>query len=178
MASLHVIQSSLADYVRVMVQERVHELIRPLSSEQLWQRPFPYGNSIGTLILHVTGNLNYYIGAQIARTGYVRHRDLEFTDSGKPKGELLKAFDDAIQVTVATIESQSNDDWSTPYQAERARWLDPICPSTRVCRPRLSPRGTDHLSAKGDAQGTLDDRHGGRLRWFAVGLRMLRERRR
>jgi hypothetical protein len=120
MASLSVIQSSLADYFRVMVQERVHELIRPLSSEQVWQRPFPYGNSIGNLILHLTGNLNYYIGAQIAGTGYIRHRDLEFSDGGKPKGELLKAFDDAIQITVATIEKQSDHDWSTPYYAERA----------------------------------------------------------
>jgi len=120
MASLSVIQSSLADYFRVMVQERVHELIRPLSSEQVWQRPFPYGNSIGNLILHLTGNLNYYIGAQIAGTGYIRQRDLEFSDGGKPKGELLKVFDDAIQITVATIEKQSDHDWSTPYYAERA----------------------------------------------------------
>jgi hypothetical protein len=88
MASLSVIQSSLADYFRVMVQERVHELVSPLSSEQIWQRPFPYGNSIGNLILHLTGNLNYYIGAQIAGTGYIRQRDLEFSDGGKPKGEL------------------------------------------------------------------------------------------
>jgi hypothetical protein len=120
MASLSVIQSSLADYFRVMVQERVHELVSPLSSEQVWQRPFPYGNSIGNLILHLTGNLNYYIGAQIAGTGYIRQRDLEFSDGGKPKGELLKVFDDAIQITVATIEKQSDHDWSTPYYAERA----------------------------------------------------------
>jgi uncharacterized damage-inducible protein DinB len=120
MASFPVIQSSLADYFRIMVQERVHELVRPLSSEQLWQRPFPYGNSIGTLILHLTGNLKYYIGAQIAGTGYIRHRELEFTDSGKPKDELLKAFDEAIQITVSTIENQSDRDWSAPYHAERA----------------------------------------------------------
>jgi uncharacterized damage-inducible protein DinB len=120
MASLSVIQSSLADYFRVMVQKRVHELVSPLSSEQVWQRPFPYGNSIGNLILHLTGNLNYYIGAQIAGTGYIRQRDLEFSDGGKPKGELLKLFDDAIQITVATIEKQSDHDWSTPYYAERA----------------------------------------------------------
>src|SRR6516225_6528831 len=120
MASLSVIQSSLADYFRIRVRERVHELVKPLSSEQLWLRPFPYGNSIGNLILHLTGNLNYYIGAQIAGTGYKRHRDLEFSASGRPKDELLKDFDDAIQITVATIENQSDQDWSVPYHAERA----------------------------------------------------------
>ncbi len=120
MASFSVMQSSLVEYFRVMVKEKVHELVKPLSSEQLWQRPFPYGNSIGNLILHLTGNLNYYIGAQIAGTGYIRHRDLEFNDSGKAKVELLNALDDAIQITVATIEKQSDQDWSVLYHAERA----------------------------------------------------------
>jgi len=119
MTSLPVIQSSFADYFRMMVQEKVHELVDPLSSEQIWRRPFPYANSIGNLILHLTGNLNYYIGTQIAGTGYVRHRDLEFSDSGKPKDELLKAFDDAIRITVATAENQSDQDWSAPYFADR-----------------------------------------------------------
>jgi hypothetical protein len=118
MASLSVIQSSLANYFR-MVQEKVHELVEPLSSEQIWQQPFSYGNRIGNLILHLTGNLNYYIGAQIAGTGYIRHRDQEFSDSGKPKDELLKAFDDAIRITVASAEEQSDQDWAAPYSAER-----------------------------------------------------------
>src|SRR5262245_12572974 len=119
MTSLRVIQSRLAEYFRSTVQKKVHELVEPLSDDQMWQRPFPYGNSIGNLILHLTGNLNYYIGAQIAGTGYIRHRDLEFTDSGKSKGELLKAFDEAIQTTVATAEKQADEDWSAPYSAER-----------------------------------------------------------
>ena len=117
MTSLGVIQSSLSEYFRNMVQNRVHELIEPLSTDQIWQRPFPYGNSIGNLILHLTGNLNYYIGAQIAGTGYIRHRNLEFSDSGKSKGELLKAFDEAIQTTVAAAEKQTDEDWSAPYSA-------------------------------------------------------------
>lgn len=120
MTSHSVIQSSLVEYFRTMVQEKVHQLLAPLSSEQIWQRPFPYGNSIGNLILHLTGNLNYYIGAQIAGTGYIRHRDLEFSDSGKPKDEILKAFDDAIVTVVRAVSRQSDDDWSAPYKAERA----------------------------------------------------------
>jgi uncharacterized damage-inducible protein DinB len=120
MAQLSVIQSDFADYFRVRIQEKVHELVEPLSDEQIWRRPFPYGNSIGNLILHLTGNLNYYIGAQIAGTGYVRHRDLEFSDTGKPKDQLLKAFDDAMSITIATTAKQSDRDWSAPYHAERA----------------------------------------------------------
>jgi hypothetical protein len=43
--------------------------------------------SAGHLPLHLTGNLNYYIGAQIAATGYVRDRDREFTESGSTSQE-------------------------------------------------------------------------------------------
>ena len=115
-----VIQSSLAEYFR-MVQSRVHELTAPLSTGQLWQRPYPYGNSIGNLILHLTGNLNYYIGAQMAATGYVRHRDLEFSDHGKPKDDLLRDFDRAIEIVVDTTSAQSDQDWGAPYSAERTQ---------------------------------------------------------
>src|SRR5215469_15170240 len=103
LASLNVIRSGLAEYFQMRVQAKVHELLAPLSTEQIWQRPFPYGNSIGNLILHLTGNLNYYIGTQIAGTGYIRHRDLEFTDGGKPKDELLRDFDEAIAIAVRTV---------------------------------------------------------------------------
>jgi hypothetical protein len=120
MASLNVIRSSLAEYFQIRVQTKVHELLDPLSSDQIWQRPFPYGNSVGNLILHLTGNLNYHIGAQMAGTGYIRHRDLEFSDSGKPKDELLRGFDEAIATTIRAISVQSDRDWSMPYDAERA----------------------------------------------------------
>lgn len=119
-ASLDVIQSSFAEYFEIRVRTRVHELLDPLSTEQMWHRPFPYGNSIGNLILHLTGNLNYYIGAQIGGTGYVRHRDLEFTDHGKPKDELLRDFDEAIATAVRAVSAQSDRDWATPFESERA----------------------------------------------------------
>ena len=96
----------------------VRELAAPLSDEQFWTKPFAFGNSFGHLVLHLTGNLNYYIGAQIAGTGYVRDRPLEFSDATRPsKGEVLKKFDQTIEMVLATISSQSEDDWSKEYTA-------------------------------------------------------------
>jgi len=95
---------------------RVRELAAPLNDKQFWQKPFPYGNSFGHLVLHLTGNLNYYIGAQIARTGYVRDRPREFNDPNPPsKEEALKRLDDAVAMVVETIHAQSSDDWSAEY---------------------------------------------------------------
>jgi hypothetical protein len=95
---------------------RIHELATPLTNSQFWQKPFPFGNSFGHLVLHLTGNLNYYIGAQIANTGYVRDRPREFNDPNPPsKEEALQRLDDAGARVVSTIRVQSPDDWSKEY---------------------------------------------------------------
>lgn len=97
---------------------RIHELARALTKAQFWTRPFPFGNSFGHLVLHLTGNLGYYIGAQIAGTGYVRDRPKEFADSNPPsKTTALNSFDDAIAITLRTIQNQSPEDWSAAYSA-------------------------------------------------------------
>jgi hypothetical protein len=115
-----VVAATLARYYEDEVQAKMHHWVAPVSSEQLWMRPYPYGNSIGHLLLHLTGNLNYYIGAQIAGTGYVRHRDREFNDTEKRlKEQVLADFDRAISMVVATIRHQSAEDWVAPYAAER-----------------------------------------------------------
>lgn len=100
---------------------RVRELASPLTNEEFWTKPFPYGNSFGHLVLHLTGNLSYYIGAQIANTGYVRDRPREFNDSNPPsKEEALKKLDDTVQMVILTIQQQSAEDWSKPYAATGA----------------------------------------------------------
>lgn len=97
---------------------RVRELAAPLTNAQFWQKPFPFGNSFGHLVLHLTGNLNYYIGAQIAKTGYVRDRPREFNDPNPPsKDEALKRFDHAVEMVLKTIRAQSPEDWSSEYSA-------------------------------------------------------------
>jgi DinB family protein len=99
----------------------VRELAAPLSEAQFWTKPFPFGNSFGHLVLHLTGNLNYYIGAQIAGTGYVRDRPREFSEAARPaKDDVLKKFEDVIEMVVRTIRAQSAEDWSAAYSATGA----------------------------------------------------------
>lgn len=116
MTDLH---STLADTLEdryVANATRVLELAAPLGEDQFWRKPFAFGNSFGHLVLHLTGNLNYYIGAQIAQTGYVRDRPREFNDPNPPsKEEAQKRFDDAVAMVVRTIRAQSPDDWSVAY---------------------------------------------------------------
>jgi len=102
----------------VRTQRIIHTWVDPLSTGQLWRRPFPFGNSIGHLLRHLTGNLNYYVGAQMLGTGYVRNRPLEFSeDSQATTGEVLGDFDAAIAMVLAALKEQRPEEWSAPYQA-------------------------------------------------------------
>lgn len=120
MHSLHeTVAAALAERYATLAA-KVRELAGPLSDEQFWRKPFPFGNSFGHLVLHLTGNLNYYIGTEIAGTGYVRDRDREFTEADRPsKDEVLKQFDAAVAVVQRAIAAQSPEDWSRAYTAMR-----------------------------------------------------------
>jgi Protein of unknown function (DUF1572) len=113
------ITSGLAGHYELLAS-RVHELAVPLSDEQFWEKPFSFGNSFGHLVLHLTGNLKYYIGAEIAGTGYVRDRDREFTEVDRPsKHEVMTRFDEAIAIVGRTVRAQLENDWPLAYTAMR-----------------------------------------------------------
>jgi uncharacterized damage-inducible protein DinB len=110
-----------ADFTRYYHEaaQKVRALVEPLTDEQIWTRPYPYGNSIGHLLLHLTGNLSYYIAGEIGGSGYVRNRPLEFTDTSRaPKAVLLKMFDGTIAMVAAVLQKQSETDWSAAYTAK------------------------------------------------------------
>jgi uncharacterized damage-inducible protein DinB len=113
------VTSGLAGHFELL-GSRVGELAGTLSDEQFWRKPFSFGNSVGHLVLHLIGNLNYYIGAEIAGTGYVRDRDREFTEAMRPpKAEVIKRFEDAIALVGRTVRAQNESDWLTAYTAMR-----------------------------------------------------------
>lgn len=121
MSDLHFTLSSVLTRRYTANAARVRELAVPLTNGQFWQKPYPYGNSLGHLVLHLTGNLNYYIGAQIAKTRYLRDRPREFNDPNPPtKDEALKRFDDSVDMVLKTICTQSPEDWSAEYSGAGA----------------------------------------------------------
>ncbi len=113
------VAAALASEYRHRAAE-LHIWVDPLSEEQFWRNPFSYGNSVGHLVLHLTGNLSYYVGARIAGTGYIRNRDLEFSEARKlPKADAMQKFDETIAMVIASIDKQTEADWTAPYTAER-----------------------------------------------------------
>ncbi len=76
--------------------------------KNIWVIEKNISNSAGNLCLHLVGNLNSFIGAQLGNTGYVRNRDLEFSLKDIPRNDLLKKIDETI-VVVSTVLGKLND---------------------------------------------------------------------
>jgi len=115
--------ASLVDdeYIRYIrhLASRVERAVRSLPRDKTWVKPFAFGNSVGHLVLHLTGNLNHYIGSGIAGTGYQRNRPLEFTDPRQePAEEILRRFHEAIEMVVATIQGLDAERLAIPVSSQ------------------------------------------------------------
>ena len=98
------------------LRDAVRQLAEPLTEKQLWSKPVDPGNSIGHLILHLTGNLNHFVGAQLGGSGYVRDREREFTEAKPPaKAVLLAELDKAVAVFRRVVEKLDAARLSAPH---------------------------------------------------------------
>ncbi|RXM43777.1 DinB family protein [Flavobacterium sp. YO64] len=85
------------------------------NENQLWAIDKNISNSGGNLCLHLIGNINTYIGAEIGKTGYVRNRPLEFSLKDIPKSELIGKIEETIIVVNNTLDLLSEEDLNTIY---------------------------------------------------------------
>jgi len=87
---------------------------------KLWVISGNIKNSDGNLCLHLTGNLQHFIGTVLGESGYVRNRDSEFSSKNIPKTKLLKSIDETIEVIEKTLSSLSEEVFSKIYPFEFA----------------------------------------------------------
>ena len=102
------------------LRDEIKKAVEPLSEKQLWTKPVDPGNSAGHLILHLTGNLNHFVGAQLGGTGYVRDREREFTETQTPpKAALVANFDAAVATFRRVVESLTPERLASPHPEKR-----------------------------------------------------------
>jgi hypothetical protein len=75
-------------------------------------------NSAGNLCLHLVGNINGFIGAQMGKTGYIRQRDLEFSLKDVPRVELVKKIEDTIVMVDTVLGMISAEQFEALYPIE------------------------------------------------------------
>jgi uncharacterized damage-inducible protein DinB len=83
--------------------------------ENIWKTDKQIANSAGNLCLHLIGNLNNFIGAQIGKTGYVRHREIEFSSKNIPKTELIDNIEKTRIMILASLDMLSNEELEKEY---------------------------------------------------------------
>lgn len=75
----------------------------------VWRLPPELPNSGGTLILHLTGNLQHYVGAVLGSSGYVRDRQKEFGARELQVDELMseiRAAEEAVRQTLRHLREE------------------------------------------------------------------------
>ncbi len=81
----------------------------------LWLVHSAVNNSAGNLCLHLTGNIQHFIGAIVGKTDYVRNRDAEFNDKHQSKLDLLNEIEKATEVTQLTFDTLNEEDLTKTY---------------------------------------------------------------
>ena len=81
----------------------------------LWETADGISNSGGNLCLHITGGLQYLIGAVLGQTSYVRDREAEFTEKNVPREQLLARIDTTIDAVTSTLAKLTSADFEKPY---------------------------------------------------------------
>jgi uncharacterized damage-inducible protein DinB len=85
---------------------QVRKALEPLSDEQIWWRPNESSNSIGNLVLHLSGSLDYYLNRNLGGLDFTRDRPGEFNERREiPKAELLARFDAMVANAERTFDS-------------------------------------------------------------------------
>jgi hypothetical protein len=102
------------------LRDAIRALAAPLDERQFWIRPLEPGNSVGHLVLHLTGNLNWFVGAQLGGSGYVRDREREFTEAEPPaKAEALAGLDAAVATFHRVVGGLTAEQLDAPHPTER-----------------------------------------------------------
>lgn len=85
------------------------------TESQLWVIDKNISNSAGNLCLHLVGNLNTYIGAELGKTGYVRNRPLEFSAKDVLKDQLISKIEETILMVNNTLDILTESDLKAIY---------------------------------------------------------------
>lgn len=130
---------------------QIRAAVEKLSDEEIWWRPNEQSNSIGTLILHISGSLNHFLNRNIGGFPYERDRPAEFAGrKALPKAELMAIFNDMVARGEQTLAK---------------------LPPDRLTGPSTDPERLTYLVEDLIGIATHLSTHTGQILWIAKSLR-------
>lgn len=80
------------------------------SEESLWRTGGEIANSAGTLVLHLVGNLEHFVGAVLGGSPYRRDREAEFGRRDVERSELLRMIAEARGTVASVLDALEETD--------------------------------------------------------------------
>ncbi len=109
----------LQDTLIQLFERDLTKLIKELEAykieSSMWLLTDTINNSAGNLALHIVGNLNAFIGAEIGNTGYIRQRELEFSLKDIPRSEIILDIQETSTMIKNTLSTISDEDLQKEY---------------------------------------------------------------
>lgn len=107
--------SAIRGRITKILPDQIRACIKELTEEQLWWRPNESSNSVGNLVIHLSGSMRHYVARGIGGSDYERNRPAEFAERNPVSKEaLLATFNETIQQVSDALAS-----------FDTARFLDP-----------------------------------------------------
>lgn len=101
-------QATLASDLGLILKRELRTFCKEIEllpdEESLWKVLPGITNPLGTLALHVSGNLRYFIGAVIGSSSYKRNRDAEFSLRGLTRKQVIEELNCAIEDVEAGLK--------------------------------------------------------------------------
>lgn len=106
------------DFSEILTRDLVKvkdELYAYPNEEEMWKLTTGITNSGGTLAIHIVGNLNFFIGAILGNTGYIRDREKEFTERNIEREKIIRSINDVLDTVRDTLNEISEEKLSADY---------------------------------------------------------------
>lgn len=85
---------------------------------KIWELPSGISNSAGCLVLHLSGNLQSFVGATLGGTDYVRDRRAEFSLRDVPRAEMIRTLRQTVAVVDETLRSLPDEILEQPFPVD------------------------------------------------------------
>jgi len=105
--------------IRKLINRELNSLLTEIDQypdeADLWQTADGIRNPAGTLILHICGNLQHYIGACLGQSGYVRDRDNEFCARDVSRNDLKEETEKTLHSVNNTLKGLNDGILDNPF---------------------------------------------------------------
>lgn len=101
-----IVLQALQSRITNILPAQILSCVEDLSEEQLWWRPNEESNSVGNLVLHLSGSIRHYISKTVGGVEYERNRPAEFRErEALPKEMVIATFNETLSQVKQILEA-------------------------------------------------------------------------